>query len=114
TPAMSGADITFARRTGGLDAELAKYWNWGQRDALARTDPEEMEIETCFPDPAPEQYCTRNGKIIKQPADSYRGIAMQLIERRAEKRAIGALDDLVSFLGTVREERKAVIVVTQG
>jgi VWFA-related protein len=49
-----------------------------------------------------------------QPADAYRGIAAQLIERRAEQRALDALDDLVSELGGLREERKAVIVVSQG
>jgi VWFA-related protein len=115
TPEMSASGITFARRTGSLDAELAKYWTWGERDAMVRRDPEEIALETCFPDPAPEQYCTGpGGKLIKQPADAYRGVAAQLIERRNEQRALGALDELVSFLGSVREERKAVIVVSQG
>jgi VWFA-related protein len=115
TPDMSAAAITFARRTESLDADLARYWTWGQRDALARRDPEELEIETCFPDPAPEKYCTDyRGKLIVQPPDAYRGVAAQLIERRNEKRALDALSDLVGVLGAVREERKAVIVVTQG
>jgi VWFA-related protein len=115
TPDMRGSDITFARRTGSLDAELAKYWTWGQRDALNRRDPEEIALEMCFPDPAPEKYCTGlGGKVIKQPADAYRGVARQLIERRAEQRTIRALEDLAFELGSVREERKAVIVVSQG
>ena len=115
TPDMGAKGITFARRTESLDAELAKYWTWGQRDALVRRDPEEAALETCFPDPAPEKYCTGpNGERVKQPADAYRGIAAQLIERRSEQRALAALDDLASELGALREERKAVIVVSQG
>ena len=115
TPDMGARDITFARRADSLDAELAKYWTWGQRDALVRRDPEEAALETCFPDPAPEKYCTGpDGKLVKQPPDAYRGVAAQLIERRSEQRALAALDDLASELGALREERKAVIVVSQG
>jgi VWFA-related protein len=115
TPDMAANGITFARRTESLDTELAKYWTWGQRDALVRRDPEEAALEVCFPDPAPEKYCSGpRGERIVQPADAYRGIAAQLIERRAEQRALDALDDLVSELGGLREERKAVIVVSQG
>ena len=45
TPDMGAKGITFARRTESLDAELAKYWTWGQRDALVRRDPEEIALE---------------------------------------------------------------------
>ncbi len=115
TPDMGAKAITFARRTDSIEAELAKYWDWGQRDALVRRDPEEMALESCFPDPAPEKYCTGpKGELVKQPPDAYRGVAAQLIERRSEQRALSALDDLVSELGSIREERKAVIVVSQG
>jgi VWFA-related protein len=115
TPDMGASGITFARRTESLEAELAKYWTWGQRDALVRRDPEEVALETCFPDPAPEKYCTGpRGERVVQPPNAYRGVAAQLIERRSEERALTALEDLVSELGALREERKAVIVVSQG
>lgn len=115
TPDMGASGITFARRTESLDRELARHWTWGQRDALVRRDPEDAALETCFPDPAPEKYCTGpRGERLVQPKDAYRGIAMQLIERRSEQRALEALDDLVATLGALREERKAVIVVSQG
>ena len=114
TPDMGAKGITFARRTESLDAELAKYWTWGQRDALVRRDPEEIALELCFA-PKPEITCTGpNGERITQPANAHAGIAAQLIERRAEQRTLTALDDLVSELGALREERKAVIVVSQG
>ena len=115
TPDMGANGITFARRTESLDTELAKHWTWGQRDALVRRDPEEMALETCFPDPAPERTCTGlEASASRSPLNRYRGVAAQLIERRSEERALSALDDLVSELGAIREERKAVIVISQG
>jgi VWFA-related protein len=115
TPDMGARGLTFARRTESLDTELAKHWTWGQRDALVRREPEEVALEACFPDPAPEKYCSGpRGERVVQPANAYRGVAAQLIERRSEERALTALEDLVSELGALREERKAVIVVSQG
>jgi VWFA-related protein len=115
TPDMSPSAITFARRTESLDAELARHWTWGERDQIVRRDPEEATLEVCFPDPAPEKYCTGpRGERVVQPANAYRGVAAQLIERRAEERTLAALDDLAATLGALREERKAVIVISHG
>jgi VWFA-related protein len=115
TPDMKASDITLARRTGSLDAELAKHWTWGQRDATLRRDPEEIAIETCFEKVSMPKVCTIPGGAVKQqPADFYAGFAQQLIERRAEQRTFTALEDLVLELGSIREERKAVIVISQG
>jgi VWFA-related protein len=115
TPDMAASGITFAHRSDTIDGELAKYWTWGQRDALVRQDNEEITLETCFPYPAPEKWCVGpGGKLVKQPSDAYRGVAAQLIERRNEQRALNALGELATFLGSVREERKAVIVISQG
>jgi VWFA-related protein len=115
TPDMRAGSLTFARRTEGLDADLASYWTWGRRDARGRRDAEDQQIDDCFPDPAPERYCTGpGGTPVRQPERAYRGVAEQLIERRGETRALKALEDLVQTLGLVREGRKAVIVVSQG
>jgi VWFA-related protein len=115
TPDMRAGSITFARRTEALDADLTRYWTWGERDTRARRDPEEQQIDACFPDPAPKRYCQgHDGKLIEQPEHAYRGVAEQLIERRGETRALDALEDLVQTLALVREGRKAVIVVSQG
>ena len=115
TPDMKASDITLARRTGTLDAELARHWTWGQRDATLRRDPEEIAIETCFLRISGPKRCTiPGGAVREQPADFYDGVALQLIERRAEQRTFTALEDLVLELGSIREERKAVIVVSQG
>jgi VWFA-related protein len=115
TPDMRAGSLTFARRTEGFDADLARYWAWGKRDTRAQRDPEDQQIDACFPDPAPERYCTGpGGTMVRQPERAYRGVAEQLIERRGETRSLAALEDLVQTLGFVREGRKAVIVVSQG
>jgi VWFA-related protein len=115
TPDMEPRAITFARRTESLDAALETYWTWGQRDGLLRTDPEERQLELCFPEDAPPRGCTGpGGSARQQPANAYQGVATQLIRRKRELEVLDALDGLVSYLGSLREERKAVITVTQG
>lgn len=115
TPEMDPRHLTFARRTEGLDKMLERHWTWGRRDSLVRTDPEEQAIERCFPENTSASQCVGpGGQVITQPAYAYRGVARQLIERRSETMALDALNDLVGVLGAVREERKAVVVITQG
>ena len=101
TPEMSAADLTLARRTEGLDEMLGRHWTWGKRHDLILTDPEEQKYELCYPD-------------IQGGTCSVPGIARQMILRRREKIALDALRDLVRYLGGLREERKAVIVVSNG
>ncbi len=115
TPTMAARDIVFARRTDILDRALAENWTWGQRDALIRTDPEDQQLQLCFPENAPPSSCTGpGGRRVEQEANAYQGIAAQLIRRKYEEQVIASLEDLIGYLGIVREERKAVIMVTQG
>ena len=97
TPEMSAADISFARRTGGVEQMLAKYWTWGRRHQIASPDPVEQMYEQCYPD-----------------SDKTAGIAREMIDRRREKLTLDALRDLTVHLRGVREERKAVIAVSDG
>jgi VWFA-related protein len=97
TPDMSAGGITFARKTTTIEGELSKYWTWGQRDRLVVKDAEETQYEACYPD-------------IGETA----GIAAQMIERRRERQTLNALHDLVTYLRGVREERKAILTITDG
>jgi VWFA-related protein len=97
TPEMSAGDIAFARKTTTINGILARYWYWGERDRLNPVDPEEQLYQQCYP-------------AIGETA----GIAAEMIKRRHEKRTIDALEDLVTFLRGVREERKAVLAITEG
>jgi VWFA-related protein len=103
TPEMSARDITFARRTTTIEGFLTRYW-WGERDRSNFKDPTDDAYARCYPG-------------IPQPGEataSDQGIAQEMILRRRERQTLDALEDLVRFLGGVREERKAVITVTDG
>src|SRR5207249_1122553 len=80
------------------------YWTWGERDQINTRDPEEQQYLTCYPGNPPSQACQ----------DDDRGVAKEMIYRRREKRTLDAIEDLVRFLRGAREERKAVIAITDG
>jgi VWFA-related protein len=106
TPEMSAKDITFARRTTTINGILSRYWNWGERDRVS-FDPQEEQYMVCYPG-HPPMTCPDGGQ-----ADD-RGVADALIERRREMLTLDALTDLVRYLRGVREERKAVLAITEG
>jgi VWFA-related protein len=76
---------------------LSKYWYWGRRDRVTGRDATESTYELCYPD-----------------SGDTKGIAREMIDRRREKLTLDALRDLTIHLRGVREERKAVIAVSDG
>ncbi len=104
TPEMSAGDIAFARKTTTIDGMLARNPWWGERERLNPVDPQEERYLQCYPGTGPSPACP----------DDDRGVANEMIKRRREKQTIDALDDLVRFLRGVREERKAVLAVSEG
>jgi VWFA-related protein len=99
TPQMSSSDITFARKTKILEGFLNRSW-WGERDALIPSDPVEEQYKVCYPS--------------SDPSSNTSGVAKEMIDRRREKLTLGALENLVEFLHGAREERKAIITITDG
>jgi len=95
TPEMSAAGMTFGRKTTVISKMMQEDWNWGRRDTI-NLDPKEERYDTCY------------------PQGSFPGIADEMIERRREKLSIDALEDLVYHLRGLREERKAVLTVSEG
>jgi VWFA-related protein len=93
TPDMSPTDIAFARKTTTIEGFLARHWTWGESQRTFKNDPIEQMYEYCFPDG---------------------GTAAEMIERRRQKLTIDAFRDLAVFLRGVREERKAIIAVSDG
>jgi VWFA-related protein len=97
TPEMSAAGLTFTRRTGSIEQMLSGLWGtkgWiGTRDAL------EVQYEACYDKP----------NIVDGP-----WMAREMIARRREMLTLNALDELIQHLRGLREERKAVITVTDG
>jgi VWFA-related protein len=107
TPEMSPADVTFARRMTTIEGLLSRYWFWGERDRLVPTDPREELYKMCYPGNGPSSSpggCN----------DDDRGVADELIKRHKEDQTMNALEDLVVFLRGLREERKAILTITDG
>jgi VWFA-related protein len=102
TPDMSPTDIAFARKTTTIDGFLTRYWNWGERDQIRHPEPEDQEYAACYPNSADGSCADQNG------------IAAEMIDRRHEKRTLDALVDLARFLRGAREERKAILAITDG
>jgi VWFA-related protein len=100
TPEMSAADLTFTRRTASIESMLTKYWYWGRRESIVAYDPEEANYLACYP---PE-----SGVPFE---DTFAG---NMIARRREKRTLDAMRDLIVHLEGVREERKAILAVSEG
>jgi len=97
TPDMSARGLTFTRRTGSIEQMLSGLWGtkgWiGTRDAL------EVQYEACYDKPS-----------IADGA----WMAREMIARRREMLTLNAIDELIQHLRGLREERKAVITVTDG
>jgi len=96
TPEMSAGDITFARKTETIEGMLARHWDWGDREKLALLDPVEQQYAYCYGEP-------KNSPLTAE-----------MIARRREKHTLDALSDLVRFLRGVREERKAIVTISDG
>jgi VWFA-related protein len=118
TPEMSVTDITLARRTTTTAGMLSKYWTWGRRDSRTRLDPEEEAYMMCFPENGGSKSCrdptNPTAGTTTQSSDTYAGVAREMIARRREKRVLDALGDLTVYLRGLREERKAVLAISDG
>src|SRR5215475_4139077 len=102
-PTMKLRDVTFARRTVAIENLLRNDW-WGQRDSMLPADKDEEDYAFCYPaiPPAPGA----------DPPD--KGVAQEMILRHREEQTFDALEDLVSSIRALREERKAVLAITDG
>jgi hypothetical protein len=100
TPVMAAFEITFTRRVGSMAAMLDQPWSWGQHSSIDATDPVEENYERCYP------------TTLTQPFEDQ--ILGQMVLRRRVKLTLDALRDLVVHLDGLREERKAVLVVSEG
>lgn len=97
TPDMSPAGLTFTRRTGSIEQLLGTMW--GEKGWLGTKDPVEVQYESCYDRPS----------IVDGP-----WMAREMIARRREMLTLDALDGLIVHLRGLREERKAVITISDG
>ena len=99
TPEMAATEVTFQRKTTVISKMLEREWLWGRRGRLPGADNDEKEdlYDACYPD-------------LRETA----GIAKEMKARRREKLTLDALEDLLIHLHGIREERKALLAVTEG
>lgn len=97
TPDMSPAGLTFTRRTEGIEQLLGTMW--GEKGWIGTKDPVEVQYESCYD----------RQSIIDGP-----WMAREMIARRRELRTLDALEGLIVHLRGLREERKAVITISDG
>lgn len=95
TPEMAPQGMTLARKTEVIEKGLREGWPWGYRHTLHKDD-RDWDYEACYPE------------------TSYGDLADQMIVRRRERMSLEALNDLVFYLRDLREERKAILTVSEG
>lgn len=95
TPQMSAADIAFARKTDVVADGLMTRWPWGERFTLAQDEREKL-YEACYPWP------------------ELKGVVSEMTARRRERSTLDALNEVVLWLRDQREERKAVLTISEG
>jgi VWFA-related protein len=98
TPKMSADDVVFARKTDVIASGLRARWPWGERGTLQQED-REILYESCYPPRGP-------GAVSRT--------ASAMIARRRERATLDSLTELVYYLRDLREERKAIVTVTEG
>ncbi len=102
TPQTSARSITFTRQISTIEDALNRPW--GVRDRTDIADPVERRYADCYPGVPPSPTTIAPDL----------GIAQEMILRRREALTFDALEELVTYLRDVREERKAVITITNG
>ena len=93
--------LTFTRQVATIENALNNPW--GTRDSIA-LDPVERRYAECYPG-VPD----KPGEIAPD-----QGIAQEMILRRREAQTLDSFETLVTYLRDAREERKAVITITNG
>ena len=101
TPDLGARNLSLTRRAEGIERAVRDIRSWGDRDRVVTSDPREREIEACYPD-----------NDVRRP--QFRGVAKEIIERRREQKTLRALEDLVAHLATLRDERKFVVLLSEG
>jgi VWFA-related protein len=103
TPQMAPSQITLARKTEVIEKGLRTGWPWGVRHTL-HEDEEEARYQICYP---PTQAEVLAGRTKSE-------LAEKMTNRRRERLTLEAVHDLVRYLRYLRDERKAVLTISEG
>ena len=95
TPDIAPTDIEFGTKMSVIPRIMQDEGLW-ERARVGSRDPKEDRYAQCF------------------PANQYRGVAAEMQERHREQATLDALAALIDFLSSSREDRTAVITLTDG
>lgn len=98
TPELAAGDLAFKRKSDVLSDLMQADWSWARRGRRRAPGSKEVLYDQCFD--------------FTRGADRARGAEMKA--RWREETTLAALDDLVSHLATLREERKTVLTISDG
>jgi len=98
TPEMDVEQLSFTRRPENFEEMVRNVW--GRRFSWDNLDPEEERWAICY---QPDDIC-----------HCWDGILQEMVLRHREDLTMQALRRLVMRLGDLREERKAVLLVSEG
>lgn len=107
TSQVPAGALTFGRRTMSIEDLISRNWKWGTRDSVRRT-PLEEEFDQCFPADA------NGGEGWIRDGSAVRTVSAVLRDRAREEAVLQHLDDLVTYLGSLREGRTSVVLFTEG
>ena len=93
TTAQDVKDLILGQQTQFIEEQLTRYWDWGQGSRVLE-DEEDMMIQSCFPE--------------------QNGVARELVRRRQMDEVFNDLEALTARLGEIREERKNILLVSNG
>jgi VWFA-related protein len=91
-PEMDVTDLILGHKASVIQQGLATNADWGVGDDYTRLDAVESSYYSCYPE----------------------RLAMELVARRRERLTLDSLRDVVRHLQILRDERKAIIVVSEG
>lgn len=96
TPQLSTHDLTFGRKTNALAEQVYRYWPNAVIDTKIPEEGAERILENCY------------------SSTPIAGILGELYARRREDMVLTGIENLVDYLGAVREGRKSIFIFSQG
>ena len=99
TPEMPPSAITYGRRTQSIEQLVTQWWVLGAKGKFTESTAQEDAIHACYPVTSDKKYL---------------GIAAAMIARLREEKTLDALNGLVTHLDGLREDRKFVMIFTEG
>ena len=97
TPQLRATDLILGRKTLTVADMLHRHWTWGSADSITAFDDFQHFIEDC---------------AIHQIIDP--SLAGEILARKRERDTFEHLNALIDKLGSIRDEKKAIVIVTQG